>query len=149
MVLKSDNRFQRVYSQGTLTVTEIWVDTVTGINYIFHQSGYGGGMTPLLGPDGKPVVDTSATQRSVPEPNSSGCDYPRFSSMQAISVQPAKGGRSFVGASAGRSLRGISVRIFRACVPMSEGACSVPFRPLFLSSSEGLHVRLAALWHAY
>nr|DAF20385.1 MAG TPA: hypothetical protein [Caudoviricetes sp.] len=32
---------------------------------------------------------------------------------------------------------------------MSEGACSVPFRPLFLSPSEGLYVRLAALWHAY
>ena len=51
-----DNRFEKVYSQGTLTVTEIWVDKETGVNYIFHQSGYAGGLTPLLDREGKPVV---------------------------------------------------------------------------------------------
>ena len=49
-------RFERVYSQGALNVTEIWVDTQTGVNYVFHQSGYAGGMTPLLDRDGKPVI---------------------------------------------------------------------------------------------
>ena len=35
---------------------EIWVDTQTGVNYVFRQSGYAGGLTPLLDRDGKPVV---------------------------------------------------------------------------------------------
>lgn len=52
----NSNRFQKVYSQGTITVFEIWVDTVTGINYIFHKEGYTGGLTPLLDQDGKPMV---------------------------------------------------------------------------------------------
>ena len=49
-------RFEKVYSQGSLNVTEIWVDTETGVNYVFHVSGYAGGMTPLLDRDGKPVI---------------------------------------------------------------------------------------------
>ena len=35
---------------------EIWVDRETGVNYVFHASGYTGGMTPLLDRDEKPVV---------------------------------------------------------------------------------------------
>ena len=31
-------------------------DTQTGVNYLFHQSGYAGGLTPLLNADGTPVV---------------------------------------------------------------------------------------------
>ena len=53
-----DNRFEKVYSQGSLTVTEIWVDKETGVNYIFHQSGSAGGLTPLLDREGKPVVSS-------------------------------------------------------------------------------------------
>ena len=49
-------RFEKIYSQGSLTVTEIWVDKKTGVNYIFHASGYSGGMTVLLDKDGKPVI---------------------------------------------------------------------------------------------
>ena len=49
-------RFDKVYSQGTMTTMEIWVDKETGVNYVFHASGYAGGMTPLLDRDGKPVV---------------------------------------------------------------------------------------------
>lgn len=51
-----DNRFEKVYTQGALNQIEIWVDRETGVNYIFHQHGYAGGMTPLLDRDGKPVV---------------------------------------------------------------------------------------------
>jgi hypothetical protein len=54
--MANDKRFVRVYSQGSLTSMEIWVDKETGVNYIFHQSGYAGGMTPLLDREGKPVV---------------------------------------------------------------------------------------------
>lgn len=51
-----NDRFEKVYSQGTMNVMEIWVDRETGVNYVFHASGYTGGMTPLLDRDEKPVV---------------------------------------------------------------------------------------------
>lgn len=51
-----NDRFEKVYSQGTMNVMEIWVDRETGINYVFHASGYAGGMTPLLDRDGKTIV---------------------------------------------------------------------------------------------
>ncbi len=54
--MSKDERFVKVYTQGALTTTEIWVDKETGVNYLFHTSGYAGGMTPLLNCDGKPVV---------------------------------------------------------------------------------------------
>ena len=47
-----NDRFEKVYSQGTMNVMEIWVDRETGVNYVFHASGYAGGMTPLLDRDG-------------------------------------------------------------------------------------------------
>jgi len=51
-------RFERIYTQGTMRPMEIWVDRKTGVNYLFHQSGYSGGLTPLLDADGKPVVSS-------------------------------------------------------------------------------------------
>ena len=51
-----DKRFEKVYSQGKVNVMEIWVDKETGVNYVFHASGYAGGMTPLLDRDGKPII---------------------------------------------------------------------------------------------
>lgn len=53
---KVDDRFQRVYKQGIATVMEAWVDRETGVNYLFHMDGYGGGLTPLLDREGKPVI---------------------------------------------------------------------------------------------
>ena len=35
---------------------EIWVDTETGVNYMFKQSGYAGGLTPLLDVNGEPII---------------------------------------------------------------------------------------------
>ena len=55
---KKDERFIMTYSQGVVTISEIWVDRETGVNYLFHKDGYGGGLTPLLDRDGKPVVTT-------------------------------------------------------------------------------------------
>ena len=52
----ADNRFEKTYSQGTMNVTEIWVDKETGVNYVFHASGYAGGLTPLLEREGNPVI---------------------------------------------------------------------------------------------
>ena len=54
--MAKNDRFEKVYTQGAINVIEIWVDKETGVNYIFRQSGYAGGMTPLLDRDGKPVV---------------------------------------------------------------------------------------------
>lgn len=54
--MAKEERFVKVFSQGKINVSEIWVDTVTGVNYVFHASGYAGGMTPLLDKDGKVVV---------------------------------------------------------------------------------------------
>ncbi len=53
---KRKKRFVRVYSQGGLTTSEIWVDRETGVHYLYHTSGYSGGLTPLLDREGKPVV---------------------------------------------------------------------------------------------
>lgn len=50
------DRFKKVYQQGAIDVVKIWVDTETGVNYVFHRNGNAAGFTPLLGKDGKPVV---------------------------------------------------------------------------------------------
>ena len=54
--MAKDNRFEKVYVQGMLETTEIWVDRETGVNYLFHTSGTAGGLTPLLDRDGKPII---------------------------------------------------------------------------------------------
>ena len=53
---KTEDRFEKVYSQGVMTVMEIWVDKQTGVNYLYLASGYSGGLTPLLKSDGTVVV---------------------------------------------------------------------------------------------
>ena len=54
--MAKNDRFENVYSQGGLSTMEIWVDKETGVNYLFHTRGYAGGMTPLVGRDGKPII---------------------------------------------------------------------------------------------
>lgn len=54
--MASKERFEKVYSQGKVNVTEIWVDKEIGVNYLYHVSGYSGGLTPLLDREGKPVI---------------------------------------------------------------------------------------------
>ena len=63
--MAKDQRFERIYSQGTLTMTEIWVDKETGVNYVFHTSGNAGGMTPLLDREGKPVISPIVKIRGI------------------------------------------------------------------------------------
>lgn len=48
-------RFEKVYSQASGSV-EILVDKETGVNYLYHAKGYGGGLTVLLDKDGKPII---------------------------------------------------------------------------------------------
>ena len=54
--MSKDKRFEKIYSQGGLACMEIWVDKETGVNYLYHQSGYSGGINVLLDADGKPGV---------------------------------------------------------------------------------------------
>ena len=51
-----NDRCEKIYTQGKMTSMEIWVDKETGVNYLFRQSGYAGGMTVLLDREGKPVI---------------------------------------------------------------------------------------------
>ena len=44
-------------------VIEIWVDTFTGVNYIFCMRQYAGGLTVLVDKDGKPVVTVLAESK--------------------------------------------------------------------------------------
>ena len=60
--MAKNTRFERVYVQGAVNVTEIWVDKDTGVNYLYHVSGYSGGLTPLLDRDGKPVISPVANR---------------------------------------------------------------------------------------
>ncbi len=53
---KGEKRFLKTYGQGISNITEIWVDTETGVNYVYHSSGYAGGLTPLLDREGKVVI---------------------------------------------------------------------------------------------
>ncbi len=53
--MSKDKRFVKTYSQGVGSM-EIWVDKETGVQYLYRQSGYAGGLTVLLGKDGKPVI---------------------------------------------------------------------------------------------
>ena len=52
---KKEERFIKVHSEN-LGSEMIFVDKVTGVNYLFVSSGYAGGLTPLLNRDGTPVV---------------------------------------------------------------------------------------------
>ena len=52
----SGKRFERIYNQGSLRVTEIWLDRETGVHYLFQSSGNAGGLTPLLDREGQPVI---------------------------------------------------------------------------------------------
>ena len=52
---KKEKRFIKTYSQDLGSVV-IYVDKVTGVNYLFVTGGYAGGLTVLLDREGKPVI---------------------------------------------------------------------------------------------
>ncbi|MCM1080115.1 MAG: DUF6440 family protein, partial [Bacteroidales bacterium] len=55
--------FIKIYSQGASNVMQIWLDTETGVNYIYNiRHGYPGGLTPLLDSNGKPIVTPNPKQ---------------------------------------------------------------------------------------
>ncbi len=53
----NDKRFVKTHSDGVFgNGFEIWVDTETGVNYVWRATGYSGGLTVLLDREGKPVI---------------------------------------------------------------------------------------------
>lgn len=54
--MADNKRFVKIWSDGAFGSNEIWVDTQTGVNYLFHAAGYAGGLTVLLDREGKPVI---------------------------------------------------------------------------------------------
>lgn len=53
-----NDRFITVYNQQSIGLnTKILVDKITGVNYLYTATyKYGGGLTPLLDANGKPIV---------------------------------------------------------------------------------------------
>lgn len=41
---------------GLMTDALVIIDKETGVNYLYVHRGYGGGITPLLDADGKPII---------------------------------------------------------------------------------------------
>ena len=57
MANKETDRFVKVLEEsGFITSSEIWVDTQTGVQYLYHASGNSGGLTVLVDADGKPLL---------------------------------------------------------------------------------------------
>ena len=54
-MMAKEKRFEKVYSQGAGSF-EIWIDKETGVNYVYHSSGYAGGLAVLMDKDGKPII---------------------------------------------------------------------------------------------
>lgn len=50
-----NERFIKLH-KGALANTQLWIDKITGVNYMFHLDGYGAGLTVILDSNGKPVV---------------------------------------------------------------------------------------------
>lgn len=48
--------FKKPEKEGFVTDSVVIVDKQTGVNYLFVRSGYGGGLTPLIDAEGKPIV---------------------------------------------------------------------------------------------
>lgn len=54
---KKDSRFVKVLEDsGFISSSEIWVDTQTGVQYLYHASGNSGGLTVLVDAEGKPLL---------------------------------------------------------------------------------------------
>lgn len=54
---KKDSRFVKVLEDsGFISSSEIWVDTQTGVQYLFHFNGNAAGLIVLVDAEGKPLL---------------------------------------------------------------------------------------------
>lgn len=57
MAKKENERFVKVLDEsGIITCSEVWVDTQTGVQYLYHASGNSGGLTVLMDAEGRPLL---------------------------------------------------------------------------------------------
>ena len=58
MAIKEDRFIKTVVDNGGFSdnYMAIYVDRKTGVNYLFAQNGYAGGLTVLVDANGKPIV---------------------------------------------------------------------------------------------
>lgn len=57
MAKKETGRFVKVLEESRIiTSSEVWVDTQTGVQYLYHASGSSGGLTVLVDAEGKPLL---------------------------------------------------------------------------------------------
>ena len=54
--MAKEKRFVKTWTDGAFGSNEIWVDRQTGVNYLFHASGYAGGLCVLVDREGKPII---------------------------------------------------------------------------------------------
>lgn len=57
--MAANERFQVIHKEGNgLTSTQriVLMDNATGVQYLFVQAGYAGGLCPLVDRDGKPLA---------------------------------------------------------------------------------------------
>ena len=61
MAKKETDRFVKVLDESwIITCNEIWADTQTGVQYLYHASGNSGGLTVLVDAEGKPLLHRRA-----------------------------------------------------------------------------------------
>lgn len=51
-----EKRFETSHKEGMLSTTSVIVDKETGVNYLFIQSRYAGGLTVLVDKGGNPII---------------------------------------------------------------------------------------------
>jgi hypothetical protein len=63
MSKKKEKRFEVVHEEKIKALSGVSVlrDTHTGVQYLYVAAGYGGGLSPLLDKDGKPVIEECET----------------------------------------------------------------------------------------
>lgn len=57
--MAKETRFEVILKEGSGLASPtrtVLMDTATGVQYLFVQDGYAGGLTPLLDKDGKPLA---------------------------------------------------------------------------------------------
>ena len=57
--MKEEKRFEIKKEGGMLSGAKIITDTFTGVQYLFYQEGYAGGLTVLVDKDGRPLIAES------------------------------------------------------------------------------------------
>lgn len=54
--MKKEERFVKIYEEGTLFGRVLIVDKETGVTYLVVESGFGLSVTPLIDAVGKPII---------------------------------------------------------------------------------------------